>query len=154
VYPTPIRYTRRLEYHQKRKQPKGGSVISILAKDQNALTNSRKQSFHADDPKYSSEKKQQFLRNMQDYDQFPPIKYFIRTLKSCPKSALLYIQLWKNKDKNMSLVTDKGDIRKEYLISPTMFRNLLAPLMFLNLIHFVESEDKFRIDIMGQHLND
>ncbi len=54
----------------------------------------------------------------------------------------------------MSLITDKGDVRKEYLISPTMFRNLLAPLMYLNLISFIENEEKFQIDIMGQNLND
>lgn len=90
---------------------------------------------------------------MNDYSQFPPIKYFARVLKSCPKSALLYIQIWikkKEKAANMSFITqEKKDIRKDYLISPTMFRNLLAPLMFLNLIHFVESDEKFQIDISG-----
>jgi hypothetical protein len=35
-----------------------------------------------------------------------------------------------------------------------MFRNLLAPLMLLNLIHFEESDDKFQIDIHGQLFND
>ena len=54
----------------------------------------------------------------------------------------------------MNFVTQKKDVRKDYLISPTMFRNLLAPLMLLNLIHFDESDEKFQIDINGQHLND
>jgi hypothetical protein len=92
---------------------------------------------------------------MKDYREFPPVKYFTRVLKSCPKSALLYTQIWKNKDrKSMTLTTRKIDIRKEYLISPTMFRNLLAPLMFLNLINFEESDERFQIDISGQHLNE
>lgn len=91
---------------------------------------------------------------MKDYTNFPPFKYFIRVLKSCPKSALLYTQLWKKKGKQMNFFTPKKDIRKEYLISPTMFRNLLAPLMFLNLVSFVESDDKFQIDILGPHLNE
>ena len=91
---------------------------------------------------------------MKDYSEFPPFKYFIRVLKSCPKSALLYIQIWRKKGKNMTLMTAKKDIRKEYLISPTMFRNLLAPLMFLNLISFVEGNEKFQIDIMGPQAND
>jgi hypothetical protein len=82
------------------------------------------------------------------------LKYFLRVLKSCPKSAFLYIQLWKKKGKHMNLVTDKKIVRKDFLISPTMFRNLLAPLMFLNLIHFVECDDKFQIDILGPSLND
>ena len=54
----------------------------------------------------------------------------------------------------MNLVALKRDIRKEYLISPTMFRNLLSPLMFLNLISFIENDEKFQIDILGPHLND
>ncbi len=54
----------------------------------------------------------------------------------------------------MNVVTKKRDVRKEYLISPTLFRNLLSPLMYLNLVSFVESDEKFQIDILGQHLND
>ena len=52
------------------------------------------------------------------------------------------------------MITCKKDVRREYLISPTMFRNLLAPLMFLNLIHFLECDEKFQIDVSGPHLND
>lgn len=91
---------------------------------------------------------------MKDYNDFPPLKYFVRVLKSCPKSALLYAQLWKKKGKHMNVSTAKKNVRKEYLISPTMFRNLLAPLMFLNLISFIESDDKFQIDILGPSHND
>lgn len=91
---------------------------------------------------------------MKDYTDFPPLKYFIRVLKTCPKSALLYTQLWKKKGKHMSLLTQKRDVRKEYLISPTMFRNLLAPLMFLNLVSFIESDDKFQIDVLGPSFNE
>jgi hypothetical protein len=91
---------------------------------------------------------------MTDYSEFPPVKYFTRVLKGCPKSALLYTQIWKNQDKTMSLVTRKIDVRKEYLISPTMFRNLLAPLMLLNLIHFLEDDRGFQIDIIGLHVNE
>lgn len=91
---------------------------------------------------------------MKDYTEFPPLKYFMRVLKSCPKSALLYIQIWKKRGKHMSLTTKKKNIRKEYLISPTMFRNLLAPLMFLNLIHFLECDEQFQVDVLGPHLDE
>lgn len=91
---------------------------------------------------------------MKDYIDFPPLNYFFRVLKSCPKSALLYVQLWKKKGKHMNLVTKKKNVRKDYLISPTMFRNLLSPLMFLNLISFLESDDGFQIDILGQNVNE
>jgi hypothetical protein len=89
---------------------------------------------------------------MTEYVDYPPVKYFTRVLKTCPKSALLYVQLWKKKGKNMAIAAEKKNVRKEFLISPTMFRNLLAPLMFMNLIHFVESDEKFQIDVMGSHL--
>lgn len=86
---------------------------------------------------------------MKTYSEFPPVKYFLRVLKCCPKSALLYTELWQRKDRNFRLKAQKQDIRKEYLISPTMYRNLLAPLVFLNLIRFSESDEKFQIDLMG-----
>lgn len=93
---------------------------------------------------------------MTDYSEFPPIKYFIRVLKSCPKSALLYIEIWEKirKGRCGGFLTEKKDIRKEYLISPTMFRNLLAPLAYLNLIQFHETDENYRIDILGPHVND
>ena len=91
---------------------------------------------------------------MKDYSEFPPLRYFVRVLKNCPKSALLYAQIWEKKGKHARRITCKKDVRREYLISPTMFRNLLAPLMFLNLIHFLECDEKFQIDVSGPHLND
>jgi hypothetical protein len=94
------------------------------------------------------------MRYMKDYSEFPPLKYFTRVLKNCPKAALLYIEIWRKKSKQMITVIQKKDIRKEYLMSPTMFRNLLAPLMFINLISFNENDEKYRIDIMGQPLNE
>lgn len=91
---------------------------------------------------------------MAEYDYFPPYKYFLRVLKSCPKSALLYSLLWKKQTKKKSLLINKNEIRREFLISPTLFRNLLAPLMFLNLISFKESDLQYHIDIMGPDLNE
>jgi len=91
---------------------------------------------------------------MTDYSEFPPLKYFTRVLKYSPKSAHLYVQIWKKKGRYKNLVIEKNEVRKNYLISPTMFRNLLAPLMILNLIHFVEGDGKFQIDVLGPHLND
>lgn len=93
---------------------------------------------------------------MKDYSDFPPFKYFIRVLKTCPKSALVYVQIWKKKqkNKNTALNISKKDIRKDFLISPTMFRNLLSPLMFMNLMSFTEAQDRFLIDIVGMNLNE
>ena len=99
-------------------------------------------------------KKQEFLsRIMKDYKNFPPVNYMIRVLKNCPKSAFLYLQIWKKQTKNR-LEVKKESIRKDYLISPTMFRNLLSPLMFLNIISFLESDTEFQIDMMGHNSDD
>jgi len=55
----------------------------------------------------------------------------------------------------MSFVVPRRDVRREYLISPTMFRNLLAPLAFLNLINFIEDDDgRYQIDVSGPHSNE
>jgi hypothetical protein len=91
---------------------------------------------------------------MRDYSDFPPFKYFTRVLKNCPKSAFLYAQIWDNKGNNMSFVTDKRSIQRDYLISPTVFRNLLVSLMFLNLVHFKEEDGEFRIDVLGSPSNE
>ncbi len=90
---------------------------------------------------------------MKEYSDFPPSKYFMRVLKSCPKSAFLYVQIWKNKQKNIFLVKKK-EIRKDYMISPTVFKNLLLPLMFLNLIHVIENDENFEIDMFGAQSNE
>jgi hypothetical protein len=90
---------------------------------------------------------------MKDYRDFPPFRYFLRVLKVCPNSALLYTQLW-DKCNNMKLCTCKKNIRKEYLISPTLFRNLLSPLMSLNLVTCKEDSDKFDIEILGPNSNE
>jgi hypothetical protein len=91
---------------------------------------------------------------MQDYREFPPIKYFIRALKTCPRSAMLYLQIWKSLSNYMTLVVPKRDVRKLYLISPTIFRNMLTPLMYLNLLRFSETDEDFHIDISGSYVNE
>jgi hypothetical protein len=91
---------------------------------------------------------------MIEYADFPPTKYFLRALKNCPQSAFLYTQIWARRGKNMSFQIDKKEIRKDYLVSPTLFRNLLTPLMNLNLVYLNENSDKFHIDILGPHLSE
>jgi len=91
---------------------------------------------------------------MDDYKEFPPAKSFTRVIKNCPKSAYLYMQLWQKRGKHMFLTLDKPQVRKDFLISPTLFRNLLVPLMFLNLIRFQENDDRFQIEIHGPYANE
>jgi hypothetical protein len=91
---------------------------------------------------------------MSDYNNYPPRRSFERVLKICPKSATLYIHLWKAQDKHAKVLVAKNEIRKNYSISPTLFRNHLYDLKTLNLLFFVEKDGEFRIDISGCHHND
>ena len=86
---------------------------------------------------------------MKDYEDFPPIKYFLRVLKNSPKSALLYVQIWKKSKKKDTIVVKKKDVRKDYLLAPALFRNLLLPLTLLNLINYTEDEVEYIIDLSG-----
>jgi hypothetical protein len=82
------------------------------------------------------------------YKDFPPLKYFLRVLKNCPKSAFFYVQLWERKYK-MSLKVSRDEIRKNFLISPTLFRSLLSPLAYMNIINFREHDNLYHIEICG-----
>lgn len=88
---------------------------------------------------------------MKEYDNYPPEIYFARILKTYPRSAHLYCQLWRDKNKNSHNITlTKKAIRKAYLVSPTLFRNLIAPLALLGLITFSESDEgTFSVKLMG-----
>jgi hypothetical protein len=91
---------------------------------------------------------------MKDYSEFPPIRYFERVLKTAPRSALLYIQIWQEKNNQMKAIIPKQNIRKGFVITPTRFRNLLEPLMFLNLIIFEDLDESFLIEFMGPNLSE
>jgi hypothetical protein len=91
---------------------------------------------------------------MQDYQDFPPIKSFIRVLKTCPRSALLYVQMWKKRNAWLKLDVPREDIRPDYLISPTLFINLLCPLISLSLVFLREEDDGFHISFSRAHLDE
>ncbi len=85
------------------------------------------------------------MRNMTDYEDFPPLTNFKRVLSGCPQSALLYCHLWKIKPKNNNLKIVKDEIKKAFLISPTLFRNNILAIGRLDLIAFEETSDDFYI---------
>jgi hypothetical protein len=85
---------------------------------------------------------------MQEYEDFPPYQYFISVLKDSPQSALLYIDLWKNIKLNSSFKILKDEIRITFLISPTLFRNLLMPLIGLGLASVKEYPSYFTIELV------
>lgn len=88
-------------------------------------------------------------RNMTDYKKFPPFNYFLRVLKSCPRSALLYSQLWKERNKNNKLEVEKDRIRRNFLMSHTIFRNLIQPLVSIEIISYDENDNCYIINFNG-----
>ncbi len=103
----------------------------------------------------SSQKKQRFCKgNMSEYQDFPPLKSFIRVLKSCPKSAFLYLQIWKMRDEDLRVDVHKEDVRRHFFMSPTLFLNMLIPLGALALLSLSERPDKIQIRLSGAHLNE
>lgn len=86
---------------------------------------------------------------MSDYPNFPPYKYFLRILKTHSKSALLYIQLWQEKDRFSKVAVQKHLIRREFLISKTIFRNLLTALKYTGVLDFNEDDRTYKISLLG-----
>jgi hypothetical protein len=83
---------------------------------------------------------------MKDYSEFPPIDSFKRVLTNSPQSALLYAHIWKNKKKCSRISLLRNEVKKKFLISPTLFRNHLLSLGRLELISFEETPEFFLID--------
>ena len=82
---------------------------------------------------------------MADYDDFPSLKNFRRVLQSCPQAALLYVSLWKLKDRKGKFSVLKNGLKKQFLLSPTLFRNLLIALSRVDILEFEETLDFFVI---------
>ena len=82
---------------------------------------------------------------MNDYSDFPPLLCFKRILLSTPQSAYLYVSLWKLKQESDRISIKRTAIKKNFLISPTLFRNYLLALGRLELLTFEETTYFFNI---------
>lgn len=83
---------------------------------------------------------------MNNYADFPPIHSFKRVLQSSPQSALLYASLWKNKPKGDRIAIKKREIKKNFLISQTLFRNHLLAISRLDIASFEETTEFYLVD--------
>jgi len=80
--------------------------------------------------------------------EYPPYPYLFQILEHCPKSGLVYMQLWKLRDKNSRVVVDKKDIRTEFLMTGIKFRNDLLSLVREGLCNVDESPQKIYIELV------
>jgi len=90
---------------------------------------------------------------MYDYTDFPPVEYFVRSLRNNPQSTFLYSALWKQKPLSNRLSIRRKDIKKKFDMSYTIFRNQLLSLDKLELLSFEERIDYFLIDFVDNEKN-
>jgi len=71
----------------------------------------------------------------------PPYAYLMQVLNHAPKVAASYIEIWRHKDKNNKLVVAKNQIRNQFLMAATKFRNDCMILVREGLIDLVQKGD-------------
>jgi len=79
-----------------------------------------------------------------------PYDQLLRVIKTHPKSALLYIQLWKHRSPKGIVYIEKDRIRKKFLMSPTVFRNMIIPLASMEMISYSMDDHKYTIEVFGK----
>lgn len=84
---------------------------------------------------------------MLDYSNFPPIETFLKVLKRCPQTALLFVDLWREKDQTGHLTIEKTNVRNLYHISPTLFRNHCLDLSDEEILQIDENHLYFLVDL-------
>lgn len=90
---------------------------------------------------------------MSGYEYFPPITKFKLVLRACPRAAELYVSLWRIVPLTRQFSVSKKEVKKTFLISPTLFRNHLLCLGRLDILSFEETTDFFVIDFMEVNPN-
>ncbi len=81
------------------------------------------------------------------YNDFPPVNTLKTVLYSYPQSALLLIELWKKLNKKSQLSVRRNEVKRKFLISPTLFRNHLLALTRLDILVFQETPDFYLIEL-------
>ena len=89
---------------------------------------------------------------MSDYKKYPPVKFLEKVLKNEPKTALLYITLWDMKDEDCRLIVDKSNVREEFSMTATMFKNMCHLIYDQGLLAIKERSGKFIIDFQKSSL--
>ena len=80
-----------------------------------------------------------------DYATFPPVSTFKKVLFACPETGLLYASLWDLKQGNRVSIK-RSEVKRCFLISPTLFRNHLLALSRLGILSMEETPTFFLID--------
>jgi hypothetical protein len=79
---------------------------------------------------------------------YPPEPYFDLILKNCPKAALLYKKLWKEKGVDFIVILDKERVESEN-VSTKRFRHNLKLLLEEGMVSFLEDDYFYKIELLG-----
>lgn len=85
---------------------------------------------------------------MLSYDKFPPIENFVKVLKHSPNAALIYAQLFHQKDEKNHLTISKEDVRNHFQVSSTVFKNVCLHLSEERHLFFTESNKYYFLDLI------
>ena len=85
---------------------------------------------------------------MNKINSYPPFDNLLQILKNCPKSALLYCQLWELKDSNNEVHVDKLKVQDVFCISHTLFKNTCLPIAKDGLISFKKTKLKYVVEFI------
>lgn len=86
---------------------------------------------------------------MQNKSPYPPEAYFDIVLRRCPKAALLYKHLWKNKNADFCILIDKRNIHEYEIQNMKTFNHNLWLLNENHLINFFQDKNFFNVELTG-----
>ncbi len=87
---------------------------------------------------------------MESYNiDLPPIPYLTQILKNCPKSGLVYLDLWKMRNKENVIMVEKRLVRQLFVTSLVRFRNDVTGIVREGLANVDETPSHFIIEMVG-----
>lgn len=80
---------------------------------------------------------------------YPPYPYLDQVALHCPNSVHLYMELWKQRDKNNCFKIYKNEIPNQTLLEKEKFFRRLRPLCREGLINIDEDPKVVKIEFVG-----
>lgn len=84
----------------------------------------------------------------------PPYFYLRHVLKTCPKAALTYIDLWRNCDRDNTVLVQKKEIKNEYHIHVNKFSHDLLALVSEGLANVQETPQCLHIELTAWQVSE
>lgn len=81
--------------------------------------------------------------------EWPPSLYFKQVLQHCPVAALLYSEMWSQKDKNNRITIPKKEVFPKFLTSVANLKVRLAMLCREGLINIDEDRKVIKVEVVG-----